>query len=95
MKLTKLLCALLMLISGCTVPMQHALPDIIKQMKQDPATLEFTIVAPGYTVQFKRFWPTNAFRGPVNSFQYAPGYHPTEPTPPDFPPLPFQLNPNP
>jgi len=60
-------------LAGCT---STNLTRVISELKQDPATVEFSVVAPGYAITFKRAWPTNIVRVPSSMLQVNPNLPP-------------------
>lgn len=56
--------------AGCSTT---NLTKVIHELKADPATVEFQVMAPGWAVSFKRSWPTNLLvRPPASALQVNP-----------------------
>jgi hypothetical protein len=41
------------------------LSKVLHELKSDPATVKFSVMAPGWAVTFERAWPTNITAEPT------------------------------
>ena len=68
------------LMAGCSTT---NLSKVLHELKADPATVKFSVMAPGWAVQFERAWPTGLVtRIPGTTLQYGPQYVPPNGLPP-------------
>ena len=75
-KLTLLL-ATLVTVAGCWSGCSTTnLSKVLHELKSDPATVEFQVMAPGWAVSFKRAWPTNLVARFPSTVQFGPQYVP-------------------
>ena len=60
-------------LTGCSTT---NLAKVLHELKSDPATVDFEVMAPGWAVKFARSWPTNLNARFPSTVQFAPGYIP-------------------